>query len=62
MTTIDPAPRRLILSNKIQLERQADRHVKIVDEEGCIMALVPRNDWRAVANFFLDICDEKAML
>jgi hypothetical protein len=57
MTTIDPAPRRLILSNQTQLERQANRHVKIVDEEGCIMAIIPKEDWAKVTYFFSDLCN-----
>jgi len=56
MTTIEPAQKRLILKNNLQLERDRNFSVKVIDEiDGAVVALVPQSDWQKTADFFAAI-------
>jgi hypothetical protein len=62
MTTLTPAPKRLITPN-IQLERNKDKSVKIIDgKSGSVRAYIPKDDWFEVAEFFNEISKPGALL
>ena len=55
MTTIEDAPKRIILSTGTTLERNRNSHVLIIDASVQNAIRIPLEDWTEVSNFFQDI-------
>jgi len=62
MTTKILAQVRLTLSNDKVLIRDLDKHVKVIAQDGSIVALFPKEDWAALADYFREMSSPDVML
>lgn len=62
MTTLTTAPKRLV-TRSVQVERSKDKSVAVIDSKsGSVRLHIPKDDWKAVANYFTAISEEGALL
>jgi len=62
MTTKILAQVRLTLSNDKVLIRDLDKNVKVIAEDGAVVALFPKKDWQALAEYFTEMSSPDVML
>lgn len=58
MTIKDGQPHRIDLVNDLTLVRFGQDRVKVIHADGAIVAVVLREDWVRVAEFFVDISND----